>query len=340
MAGVLLSLSNVMAIAEETVIGAGKATAWVAGDVVSLNTDSSMTPATEKIERNIFNGSFLACPSATGTSSTSGSLNAEISVLPVTSTEKGKLNGHLLWKNALGTYVEAGANVSVANEVSEVADPIATPSTHDLYLLSKPSDARKSMVVREYLGGGTGTTNNCLEHKGVFIESAALSFAVGQIAQVSFSASGIDYGNPTAQTVLPSLGCTPIGFVVKLMTMKKDGITLHAQDVNVTISNTLNDRSAVTSNGVSDKVVTNKSIEISYNIDMEDLTAYTALKNNTEAELYIELVNGTENMRIYIPKMVYSSVDKSDDSGVLTLGISAMAYPDATGEAIYIATKK
>lgn len=340
MAGVLLSLSNVMAIAEETVIGAGKATAWVAGDVVSLNTDSSMTPATEKIERNIFNGSFLACPSATGSNSTSGSLNSEIGIQAVAGSEKGKLLAHLLWKNALGTYVEAGANVSVANKISATADPIATPSTHDLYVLSKPSNARKSMVVREYLGGGTGTTNNCLEHRGVFVESAAITLAAGQIGTCSFSVSGLDFLNPSAQTVLPNLGCTAIGFVVKQIIMKKDGVTLPAQDVNITISTSLTDRNSVISNGVSDKVATAKSIEISYNIDMEDLTAYTALKNNTEAELYIELVNGTENMRIYIPKMVYSSVDKSDDSGVLTLGISAMAYPDATGEAIYIATKK
>lgn len=337
---VLLSLSNVMAIAEETVIGAGKATAFSNTDVVSLNADSSMTPATESIDRNILNGSFLACKSLTGSNSTSGTLNSEIGIQTVSGSEKGKFKAHLLWKNALGTYIEAGAVTTVANEISKEADPIANPQTHDLYVLSKPSDVRKSLVVREYLGGGTGTTNNCLEHLGVFVESLSISLNSGEIAQASFSVSGIDYDNPTGQTVLSNLGCGSIPFVVKKIVMKRNGTTLHAQGVTITISNTLNDRTAVTSNGISDKVLTNKSVEISYSIDLEDLTAYTDLKNNTEAELYIELVNGTENARIYIPVMSYTSVDKSDDGGVLSLSISARANPDATGEAIYIATKK
>lgn len=337
----LLSLSNVMAIAEETVIGAGKATAWADTDVVGLNADSSMSPATESIDRNILNGSFLACKSLTGSNSTSGTLNSEIGIQTVSGSEKGKLKAHLLWKNALGVYVEAGADATtIADEISREADPITNPQDYDLYVLSKPSDPRTSLVVREYLGGGTGTTNNCLEHKGVFVESATITLTAGQIAQVGFSVSGIDYDNPASQTVLSNLGCGSIPFVVKQITMKKDKTILHAQDVTITITNTLNDRTAVTSNGISDKVLTNKAVEISYSIDLEDLTAYTALKNNTEAELFVELINGTESMKIYIPVMSYTAVDKSDDAGVLSLSISARAYPDASDEAIYIATKK
>ena len=331
----LLSLANIFAIAEETVIGAGKATSWENTDVVTLNADSSMSPATESIERNLLNSSFLSCKSLTGSSSTSGSLNAEIGIQTTTGLEKGKLKGHLLWKNGLGKYVSAGADVSVANQISAVPDAILNPSTHDLYTLSKPSDARTSMVIREYLG-----TNVCLEHLGVFVESVTITLASGQIAQVGFSVAGVDYATPTGQTVLTNLGCGSTPFVVKQITMKKGGTTIHAQDVSITISNTLNDRQAVTSNGTSDKVLTNKSIEISYSIDMEDLSAYTDLKANTEAELYIELVNGTENMRIYIPAMNYTAVDKSDDGGLLSLSITAKANPDADGEAIYIATKK
>lgn len=337
---VLLSMSNVIAIAEETTIGGGKSTAWASTDVVSLNADSSMSPATESIERNLLNGSFLACKSLTGSNSTSGTLNSEMGIQTTTGLEKGKFKAHLLWKNALGTYISAGADTTVANKISKDPDPVASPSTHDLYLLSKPSDARTSLVVREYLGGGSGTTNNCLQHSGVFVESVSISLTAGNIAQASFSVSGIDYSNPASQTVLSSLGCTSTPFVVRQMIMKKDGVTINAQDVTITITNTLNDRTAVTSNGISDKVLTNKSVEISYSIDLEDLTAYNDLKNNTEAELYVELVNGTENARIYIPVMSYTSVDKSDDAGVLSLSITANAYPDASGEAIYIATKK
>ena len=337
---VLLSLSNVMAIAEETVIGKGKATAWSDSDVVSLNSDSSMSPATESIERAILNSTFFNCKSVTGSSSTSGSLNSEIGIQTVTGTEKGKFKAHILWKNALGKYIEAGADTSIADEISVESDPIANPQNYDLYLLSKPSDPRTSLVVREYLGGGTGLTNNCLEHLGVFTESLSINLSAGQLAQASFSVSGIDYNTVTGVPVLNTAGCTSTPFVVKKIIMKKDKVTLNAQDVTITVNNTLNDRTAVTSNGISDKVTTNKSVEISYTIDLEDLTAYTDLKNNTEAELYVELVNGTEEAKIYIPVMSYTAVDKSDDAGVLSLSISASAYPDANGEAMYIATKK
>ena len=337
---VLLSLSNVMAIAEETVIGQGKATAWSDSDVVSLNADSSISGSVESLSRELLNGSFFACKSMTGQVSSTASLNSEIGIQAIKGTEKGRFKAHILWKNALGKYIEAGADTSIADEISAEADPIANPQNYDLYLLSKPEDSRTSIVIREYLGGGVGTTDNCIEYPGCFLESAALTLSAGQIAQVAFSVAGIDYNTKTGVPVLKSQGCTSVPFVVKKIVMKKDKVVLNAQDVSITITNTLNDRMAVTSNGISDKVITNKSIEISYNIDLENLDAYTDLKNNTEAELYIELVNGTEEAKIYIPVMSYTAVDKSDDAGVLSLSITAMAYPDANGEAMYIATKK
>lgn len=337
---VLLSLSNVMAIAEETVIGKGKATAWTDDDVVSLNADSSVSGSVESLSRELLNGSFFACKSMTGQVSSTASLNSEIGIQAIKGTEKGRFKAHILWKNALGKYIEAAADTSIADEISIESDPIANPQNYDLYLVSKPEDSRTSIVIREYLGGGTGTTDNCIEYPGCFLESAALTLGAGQLAQVAFSVAGIDYTTKTGVPVLKSKGCTSVPFVVKKIVMKKDKTVLNAQDVNITITNTLNDRMAVTSNGISDKVITNKSIEISYSIDLEDLTAYTDLKNNTEAELYIELVNGTEEAKIYIPVMSYTAVDKSDDAGVLSLAITASAYPDANGEAMYIATKK
>jgi hypothetical protein len=283
-----------MAIAEETVIGQGKATAWTDDDVVSLNADSSVSGSVESLSRELLNGSFFACKSMTGQVSSSASLNSEIGIQAIKGTEKGKFKAHILWKNALGKYIEAAADTSIADEISAEADPIANPQNYDLYLLSKPNDPRTSLVVREYLGGGVGTTNNCLQHLGVFIESLAITLSAGELAQASFSVAGIDYDTPTGVPVLNSQGCTSTPFVVKKIIMKKDKTVLNAQNVSITITNTLNDRTAVTSNGISDKVLTNKSVEISYSIDLEDLTAYADLKNNTEAELYVELVNVTE----------------------------------------------
>ena len=86
----LLSLGNIFAVDEETVIGAGQSGSWEDGDVVSFNSDSSMTPATETLDRNLFNGSFIACQSLTGNESNSGSLNVEMGIVDIAGTEAGK----------------------------------------------------------------------------------------------------------------------------------------------------------------------------------------------------------------------------------------------------------
>lgn len=332
----ILNLGTVIAVAKETAIGVPVAT-WVDSNVVSFNDGSGLTPATEVLERNLLNGSFLACPSLSGTSSTSGNLDTEIGVQTVVGTEAGKLKGHLLWEAGLGIYAEQSADCSVANVITIEADPVTNPTGYDLYKLSKPDDARITLAVREYLGG----TNKVLEHRGVVVDSIGISLSAGQIATASFSVSGIDYQTPTGLTVLNNLGCGSNPFVVKLAKFFYNGVAVEASDVSINIENTVTDRMFVNSSGIGNKVVVGKGINVTYNIDLNDLTSYDTLKNNTKGTLYIELVNGVEEMRIYIPQLTYTAVDKSSDGGILTMGITAQATEDATlEEAILIATKK
>jgi hypothetical protein len=59
----------------------------------------------------------------TGQVSSTASLNSEIGIQAIKGTEKGKFKAHILWKNALGKYIEAGADTSIADEISAEADP-------------------------------------------------------------------------------------------------------------------------------------------------------------------------------------------------------------------------
>ena len=146
---------------------------------------------------------------------------------------------------------------------------------------------------------------------------------------------------PTGQSPLNNLGCGANPFVVRLAKFFYKGVSVDAQDVTITINNEVTDRSYIQGNGISAKVIVAKSVEVSYNIDLVDLSAYGDLKNNTKGALYVELVNGTEEMKIYIPEMSYTAVDKSVDGGILTLGITGQATESALlPEAILIATKK
>ena len=332
----ILNLGTVIAVAKETAIGV-PVTNWADNHVISLNDGSGLTPSSEVLTRTLLNGSFISCPSLSGTQSASGNLDTEIGVQTVSGTEAGKLKAHLIWEACLGTYVEQGADCTVANTIGIESDPIANPTGYDLYKLSKPDEPSITLAVREYLGG----TDKVLETRGCVVTSLAINLSSGQLATASASVDGVDYAMPTGQSPLNNLGCGANPFVVKLAKFIYKGVSVDAQDVTITINNEITDRSYIQGNGISAKVIVAKSVEVSYNIDLVDLSAYDDLRNNTKGALYVELVNGSEEMKIYIPEMSYTAVDKSVDGGILTLGITGQATESASlPEAILIATKK
>jgi len=334
----LLNSGTVILVDEEATIGAGQGATWLDTDAIPFQDDSGLTPATESLERQNFNGSFLACKSLTGNESTSGSLNVEMALLPVTGTEAGHFLAHLVYKSGLGIYAEQAADLTVTNTISIEADPSANPTGYDLYRLSLPTESRTTLVVYEDLGG----SGEAIVSKGVVVDSIGMNFSAGQIAVTNFSVSGIGYDALTGQTPFTSTGCPQTDpFVTKSAVFKVDGVSIDASDVSLTVNNTNVDRQYISSTGIGDKVTTAKSVELSYTLDMVTTQAYTLLKNNTEAELYISLVNTAgDEMHVYLPVVSYSEVSKNNDGGVLTLQISSMAYADTDGHALYIATMK
>lgn len=334
----VLNSGTILAVAEETVVGGGKVAAWANADVVPFQDDSGLTPATESIERSNFNGSFINCQALSGNESTSGNLNVELGIMPISSTEAGRLGGHLVFKSGLGKYVEQAADVDgVAFTIVEEADPVTNATGYDLYRLSKPTESRTTLAVREFVGG----TTNVIDSKGVVVDSISFDLTAGQIVKVSNSVSGISYTPLTGITPLATPTCGGSPFVTKSAIFKVDGVTVDAQNVSLEISNENVDRQAITSTGISDKVTVGKSVTLNYTLDFTDVSVYTKLKNNTTGSIYIELTNTAgDEIVIYLPVVSYNSVDKSNDGGIITTAISSMAYNDASGNALYIATKK
>lgn len=340
-----MSLKNggtVIAIDEELSIGAGQGGTWVQTDVVAFNDDSGLTPATSTIERNTFNGSFIACQGLAGEDSTSGNLNLDLAILPKTGTEAGKLAGHLIYKAGFGKYISQAADVNLVGfDISIEADPVLNPTGYDLYTLSDPTEAAYTLAVREFLGGSGDAV---LDHKGVVVDSLAFDFSVGSIVKVSNSVSGIGYTTASGQTPLASSGCGgALPFVTKNATLKLDGATLDASNVSLTITNTVVDRKYITGSGVSQKVVTAKAIELQYTIDLDasQMSFYNKMKSNVVGEIFIGLTNSAGDVcYLYLPKVNFASVSKNNDGGILTLQIKSNGYEDANGDAILVATKK
>lgn len=334
----LLNNGTVIAVVEEAKIGAGNANPWTASDVIPFKNDSSLTPATEFISRSNFNGSFFECKSVTGAESVSGSLNLEMAIQPIQGTEAGRFVGHLLYKSALGVYVEDGADVDIATGVIvEEADPATNPTGYDLYRVSTPTEGRITLAAREYIGG----SEHVMDSKGLVVSSTSFDFTAGQPVAVSMSVDGIAYVPSSGNTPLEAPNCTADIFVTKSVTFRVDGTPISAQNVNLTLNNSVTDRSGIDSTGISDKVTVSKEIELSYSLDMVDVLAYTKLKNNTEGTVSIALTNvAGDEVYIYLPVVSYTAVDKSDDSGVITMNITSKAYGDADKIAMYIATQK
>lgn len=329
----VLNSGTIIAVAEETVLGAGKATAWVDGDVISCQDDSGLTPAIESLERTNFNGSFIKCPAVAGQESTSGSINMELTL-----DASDKLGGHLIFKSGLGVYIADAAVISVANKISEAADPVATPTGSGLYRLSRPTEASTTLAVREFIGG----TKSVIDSKGCVVDSISFDFSAGQLVKASTSLSGIAFANLEGITPLNSLGCVSAqAFVTKSAKFIVDGVALAASGVTLEISNEVSDRNYVTSNGIGSKVVVGKSVTLNYTLDFVNTNELTKMKNNTKAEIFIELINSAgDKVSIYLPVVSYSSVELGNDGGVKTLSISSMAYNDAEDNCLYIATTK
>lgn len=333
----VLNTGTIIGVAEELTIGAGKATAWVDADVVNgLGEDSGMTPAVESLERANFNGSYLNCKALTGNESTSGNLNLELAILPIAGTEAGRLNGHLIYKNGLGFYTEDAAEVAV-DSISIEADPVLNPTGYDLYRLSLPTETVKTLAVKEYIGG-TGET---ILNKGCVVDSLSFDFSAGQIVKVSNSLSGVAFTPASGETPLAKPTCGADPFVTKSIGFKVDGVTVHASNLKLDINNENVDRSYITSTGIGSKVTVKKSIALSYTLDFVNVAFYTALRNNTEAEIFISLINTAgDEVKIYLPRVSYSQAELGNDAGVKTVSITSGALGDASGHALYIATKK
>ena len=329
----VLNSGTIIAVAEETVLGGGKVAAWVDADVISCQDDSGLTPAIESLERTNFNGSFIKCPAVAGQESTSGSINMELTL-----DASDKLGGHLIFKSGLGKYIADAADISVANKISEKADPIATPTGSGLYRLSRPTEARTTLAIREHIGG----TQSVIDSKGCVVDSISFDFSAGQLVKASTSLSGIAFANLEGITPLNSLGCVSAqAFVTKSAKFIVDGVALAASGVTLEISNEVSERNYISSNGVGNKVIVGKGVTLNYTLDFVNTNELTKMKNNTKAEIFIELINSAgDKVSIYLPVVSYSSVELGNDGGVKTLSISSMAYNDAEDNCLYIATTK
>jgi len=312
--------------------------AWVDADAVLIQTTSGLNMSIESLERNNLSPSLVACKNLSGQEGNSGTIDAELAVLPITGTEAGKLNPHLVIKNAMGTYIEKGANVTAGTSVTEVT---TGTGSYDLYRLQKLGEDVAPLAVRQYEGGDT---DSVLDFGGIVFDSLTFNLSQGELLTTSSSANGTQtFINTQSQPTPPNLTCGDANnvFIVKNILFSLDSTVTQVRDVSIAINNTVADRESINTTGIYQKLVTSKSVEISFSKDLENLQELIKFKQNASATLFIEMINGNGDTAVmYFADISRTSVERADSEGVVAQNLTFMANNDSSGNAMYLASKK
>ena len=331
--------SALYAVIKEATFNAGGT--FVDADVVEATSDTSLAPNIDSIERKAVSNSFLTSPKLPGKESGSGTFGVEL--IP---EESGTdVNGKVILEVALGT-VEApgtgtGAFIGYSDAGVTPADMIYEADTGDtgtatLYKLNKPCGTQDSLAIKQFLGCDTGDSQ-IAEFTGIVPNSVAFDFPVADIATIKFDIGASGFATSSGTAILNSVYLSENPYVGKNAKFVVDGTSYEAKDLSFTIENTVSDREALTSSGITEKIVTAKVVKGTLSVTFENYDELTKFKNATDATCYLEMTSGAHKFAIYLPRIRYTSVGIEDDDGVLVNKIEFEGYEDATGEAILIA---
>lgn len=331
--------SAVYAIVKEASFNAGGT--YLTADVVEATSDTSLKPEIDAVERKSITNSFLMSPKLPGKESGSGTFGVEL--IP---EEAGTdVNGKVILEVALGSVEEPGlgtggfigfsdAGITPASEIYE-AD-VADTGTSTLYKLNKPCGTQDSLGIMQYLGCDA-TDSQLIEYTGIVPNSVTFDFPVADIATISFDVGASGFVTSELQAIPASSALTSNPYVGKNATFEVGGTVYEAKDLSFSIENTVSDREALTSAGITDKIITAKVVKGSLTVTFEDYTELDAFKNSADATCYLQMSSGAHKFAIYLPKIRYTSVGIEDDDGILVNKIEFEAYEDVNGEAILIA---
>ena len=212
-----------------------------------------------------------------------------------------------------------------------------------LYKLGQPCGVDNSLAAKVVYGCDT-SDSRAMIMKGIIPESVEIKIPTADIATMNFNIQASSF--ETEENIdVPACSITDaaVPYVGKNAKFMVDDKLKEAKDVSLTISNTIADIEAITSQGISGKTITKKEIKGSFTITFENWDELNKFKNNGFGKLYIELkTHDTDDnlhvFAVYLPRIGYTAVNVENDNGMLVNKIEFQGYidPDLM-EAIYIA---
>lgn len=354
-----LSKGRSFAVAKE-VSYAATAPTFIDGDYVDY-TKGDMTSNIASINRAVVRNSMLKLEAVLGQETSSGSIDVEISaavagvvngdklyenaigikkpqatattVSAVTTTSSftvtsatGMNVGQVL-KVTTGTTISFVAIDSITGSVITVvpalsvlpvvADPVQAMTT---YLLPRPNDTVGSLAIRENAKSQANTAIN-FEYLGVMVTDLSLTYGVGAIATAAFSLGGAGTTTTTGASI-PTLPCaiaTPI--IGKNAVFKVGATNYTAKDLSIKIGSTIADINALTTDGLSNKLITENSVTGSFKLEFTGTEVTDLYKNGTKGILSLFLKDGGKTSGvihgIIAPSVKLTKVTRSEDAGIM-----------------------
>lgn len=330
---------KVVAVIKEATFNAGGT--FVNADCIEITEDTNMKPEIASVESKVTTQGFLAKAKIPTKETASGTIGMEL--IPLGGVAKD-INGADLLEVCIGVRepegLGTGCFIGYSNAGTTPANMIyqagaAETGTGVLYKLNQVCGSQASLAIKEMYGCSTGDSR-ALKYTGVVPTSAKFNFPTNDICTISIDAGASGFTSATGETLLVNTVIASTPYVGRSGKFMIDGASKEAKDVSLSIENTVVDREAITSAGVSAKIITKKMIKGTFKTVFEDFSELTKFKNSTEGSLYLELTNGTHKFAIYIPKFRYSAVSIENADGILENSIEFEVNASSEVEPILI----
>lgn len=315
----------------------------------------------EQISREVLRNSLVKLASIAGQETSSGSISVELSGDHAVSGVNGDLlfkNGvgvkipstvattvasavdanNITLTDATG--IQAGSIIKVSLAVDEFVQVVSvtgnalvitpalssTPAGTEAvagvttFILPRPDEEVLSLLIREHLKPTAGN-NIDYDYRGCMIDSVALDFPVGGIATAAFTISGAGSATTTPAAAI-TLDCDTLTPVVgKNAVVTVLGVSYTAQDLSINIETTNTDILSITTDGITNKIGTEKVVSGSFRTEYVGTSNFDALIGSTRGEFHLQLRDGNATspiiVGVYIPQMKFVTVTRTDDAGIL-----------------------
>lgn len=269
------------------------------------------------------NGVGVAIPATTATTISAGVDGTNFTVADAT----GFVVGGML-KVAIAGGDEFVSIVSITgSDIVCIPALSVTPTTEAVeqvrtYILPRPNDPVLSLMIREHLTP-TVVAQDAIDYDylGCMVDSVTLDFPVGGIATAAFAIAGAG-SSTTTPAADPTLSCETLTPVVgKNATVTVLGTPYTAQDLSVNISTTNTDILSISTDGITNKVGTEKMVGGSFKTEYTGTTNFDALVQSTRGTMHLQMRDGNSTspviVGVFMPQVKFTNVTRTDDAGIL-----------------------